>query len=164
MAERDLVSGSERVVLREAGKGWGAAQLSPDGRYVWGLSRLDPSTQTGKLLLVSVAGGQSRELLTITLRGEGFGPPFQWTPDGSAVVATKNPFSPSKELWLVPVTGGQPRKLDINPGLWMDEATGGGDRGFTVSPDGRSVAFQMGKTGAEVWALENFLPAPSAKK
>jgi len=36
--------------------------------------------------------------------------------------------------------------------------------GFSLSSDGRSLAFVMGKTVTEVWALENFLPAPSAKK
>ena len=88
------------------------------------------------------------------LRGEGFGPgPFQWTPDSRAVIATKNPFSPTRELWLVPVTGRELRKLDIDPSVWMEEATGGGDRGFSVSPDGRSIAFQMGRTGAEVGAV-----------
>ena len=171
VVERDLASGSERVVHREAG-GVEVAQLSPDGRYilVGSASTFDPSTQTASFLLVPVAGGQPRELLA---QREGFGVrPFQWTPDSSAVIITKNPFSRSsqwvwnlgRELWLVPVTGGGPRKLDIDPGVWMEDATGGGDSGFSVSPDGRSVAFQMGKTGAEVWALENFLPAPKAKR
>ena len=32
------------------------------------------------------------------------------------------------------------------------------------SADGRSIAFMMGKNAREVWAMENFLPAQSAKK
>ena len=34
----------------------------------------------------------------------------------------------------------------------------------SLSPDGHSIAFQKGKTVSEVWALENFLPAPGTKK
>ncbi len=162
VVERDMASGSERVVHREAG-GLRFTQLSPDGQYVFGGSRFDPSTQTASFLLVPVAGGQPRELLAPR---EGFGllGAFQWTPDSRAVIATKNPLSRGRELWLVPVTGGGPRKLDIDPDVWMEDATGGGDRGFSVSPDGRSIAFPMGRTGAEVWALENFLPARAAKR
>lgn len=159
VVERDLASGSERVVHQEAG-GLTFTQLSPDGQYVLGVSRFDASTQTGSILLVPVAGGQPRELLA---QREGFGRPFQWTPDSSAVIITKNPFSRSRELWLVPATGGAPRKLDIDPGVWMEDMTGGGDMGFSVSPDGRSIAFQTGKSGAEVWALENFLPLKTSR-
>lgn len=32
------------------------------------------------------------------------------------------------------------------------------DEGFSLSPDGRPIAFLSGKSAAEVWALENFLP------
>jgi virginiamycin B lyase len=35
---------------------------------------------------------------------------------------------------------------------------------ISLSPDGRRIAFLMRKTAAEVWALENFLPAPSEKR
>lgn len=165
VVERDVASGSERVVHRVAGsRGLNLPQLSPDGRYVAGYDvggASDPSTR--RLLLLPVAGGQPRELLTFTQPpGQGSGP-WQWTPDSSAVIAMMNPFSRSdRGLWQVPVTGGGPRKLDIDPGIWMEDSRGGGDRGFSVSPDGRSIAFQIGRSGAEVWALENFLPNTSA--
>lgn len=159
VVERDFASGSERVVHREAGP-VNYTQLSPDGQYVFRVSRFDPSTQSASLLLVPVAGGQPRELFRVTT-SEGFMPgPFEWTPDSRAVLAIKNVGS-RRELWLVPVAGGPHRKLDIDPNIWMAESTGGRDRGFSLSPDGRSIAFQMGKSASEVWALENFLPAPS---
>lgn len=157
--ERDVASGSERVVHREEMR---LAKVSPDGQYVFGTTRIDPSTGSS-LLLVPVAGGQPRELFRVTIP-EGFMPgPFQWTPDSSAVMAIKNTGS-RRELWLVPVTGGQPRKLDIDPDIWMAGAGGGRETGFSLSPDGRYVALKLGKEAYEVWALENFLPALSAKK
>lgn len=161
VVERDLATGSERVVHREVG-GLKLAQLSPDGEYVFGVARFDPSTGSS-LLLVPVAGGQTRELLRVTLP-EGFLPgPFEWTPDSRAVIAIKS-LGSRRELWLVPVTGGPHRKLDIDPDIWLAGSTGGRDRGFNLSADGRSIAFQTGKTAAEVWALENFLPSAPARR
>ena len=157
VVERDLASGSERVVHREAG-GVRAAQISPDGQYVFLVARYDPSTGSS-LLIVPVAGGQPRELFRITIP-EGFIPgPFGWTPDSRAVIAIKN-IGSRRELWLAPVTGGPHRKLDIDPNIWMEGGSGGRDWGFSLSADGRSIAFQTGKTVAEVWALENLLPTP----
>jgi len=157
VVERDVASGSERVVHTKELK---LAQLSPDGRYVFGTD-FDPSTQSAGLVVVPVAGGQPRELFRITVP-EGFMPgPFQWTPNSRAVLAIKN-IGSRRELWLVPVAGGPHRKLDIDPDIWMAGSSGGGDSGFSPSPDGRSIAFQTGRSAAEVWALENFLPSTSA--
>jgi hypothetical protein len=52
-----------------------------------------------------------------------------------------------------------PRKLDIDTSKW-------GDGRFAVHPDGRQLAFvaTVGEPGAEVWALENFLPAQTGKR
>jgi hypothetical protein len=60
--------------------------------------------------------------------------------------------------------GGQPRKLYIDPNIWLNGTARAGQQGFSLSPDGRSIAFQMGKNVTEIWALENFLPKSSAKK
>jgi hypothetical protein len=86
-----------------------------------------------------------------------------WTPDSGSLIIQKNTGS-RWELWRIPIAGGQPRKLDIDPGMWREEAAGlgpviQGDVGFTLSPDGRKVAITIGKNVSEVWAIENFLPA-----
>jgi len=47
-----------------------------------------------------------------------------WTPDSSAVIVTKNTGS-RWALWVVPVTGSQPRRLEIDPNVWL-EGSGGG--------------------------------------
>lgn len=162
VVERAVASGLERMVHLEAG-GLKLARLSPDGRYIFGVAGFDPSTQSSPLVVVPVAGGPPRELFRVLL-SEGFmAGPFQWTPDSRAVLAIKN-IGSRWELWLVPVAGGPHRKLDIDPDIWMAKSTGGRDRGFMLSPDGRSIAFQTGRSAAEVWALENFLPPQTVKR
>ena len=86
-----------------------------------------------------------------------------WTPDSRAVILPKQLTSSSerKELWLVPVAEGRPRKLDIDVDSWV--MPGGG---FQLRPNGGQIAFvaEAGGSGPEVWALENLLSLPSAKK
>jgi Tol biopolymer transport system component len=158
--ERDVASGAEREVNRVAGS-VGVGGLSPDGRY-FAPMLLDPATKTAKLLLVPVDGGQPRDLLRLT-RPEVVVNCCVWTPDSSAVLLVKDTGA-RRELWLTPVDEGRPRKLDIDPDLWMNGSPDPEKEAFGLSPDGRSIAFQMGKTVSEVWALENFLPAPKPRK
>jgi Tol biopolymer transport system component len=161
VVERDLASGRERDIYTEA-----TGLLSPNGQY-FAVRRVDPQTKSASYLLVPVAGGEPRELFRISqselsAAGTGWGA-GAWTPDSSAVIIHKNTVS-QPELWFVPITGGQPRRLDIDPNIWLNGTTRAGQQGFSLSPDGRSIAFQMGKTVTEIWALENFLPKSSAKQ
>ena len=64
------------------------------------------------------------------------------------------------EFWLVPLRGGEPKKIGNTPA------------GFTlssiaVSQDGRRLAYTVTDAGSrpttEIWALENFLPKPANK-
>ena len=75
----------------------------------------------------------------------------QLSPDGSEVAfvltevelqaATRN-----SDLWLVPLAGGEPRRLTANPGS---------DTRPRFSPDGRSLAFLSTRGGSsQVWQLE----------
>lgn len=164
--ERDLASGAERDVFQEDGIRLGV--LSPDGQYL-AISRANESTRTASLVLVPVGGGQPREIFRTT-------PPERvffggaWTRDGSAFIIQKHTGS-QWELWMVPVIGGGlPRRLAIDPMKWREGTGDGGalvqtgDSGFALSPDGRSIAMMVGRTGSEVWALENFLPRETAKR
>ena len=112
------------------------------------------------MLLIPTAGGEPQELLRANVP-EGFdGYRMIWTPDGRAVVLIKS-LAKGQELWLVPVSGGQARKLDIDVNDWV--IAGGG---FSLDPAGRQIAFvaEAGKMGPEVWALENVLPKPGGAK
>jgi Tol biopolymer transport system component len=131
---------------------------SPDRRWLATRTNVDPMTKAASLLLVPAAGGGAREVFQVT-EPESFagGRMVTWTPDNSSLlVAKRNPSG--VEMWQVPVNGGSPRKLDIDVGSWLDGAAGGLDSGFSLSPDGRQIAFMKGKHAAEVWAIENFLP------
>jgi Tol biopolymer transport system component len=157
IVERDLVSGAERDVY--AGE---AGILSPDGQY-FSVASTNASTKVSSLQLIPVAGGQPREFLRLT-QPEALGGRQTWTPDSRAVMFDKNTGS-HMELWLAPISGGQPRKLDIDPDVWLKGSVPQtGQLGFTLSPDGRNIAVYTGTTVSEVWALENFLPATVTKK
>jgi Tol biopolymer transport system component len=155
--ERDLASGTERRLY----DGPVSSYRSPDGKYIL-TKRTDAATKTSTLILIPLAGGPPRELLRLT-EPEVFAPQEMFTPDSSGVIVTKR-IGSRRELWLLPIAVGSPRKLDIDPDIWLDGNSGGGDLSFSLSPDGRHVAFQMGKAVSEVWVLENFLPKSSAKR
>jgi Tol biopolymer transport system component len=156
--EKDLTTGVERQVSREL-----AGPVSLNGKY-FAVAHPD------SLLVVPVDGGQPHELVRLkepekfVTRHDNLGSRREvWTPDSSAVLVVKDTGS-RRELWLFPIADGQPRKIDIDPDIWMNGSLAPGSDGFSLSPDGRSIAFQMGKQSDEVWALENFLPGLSAAK
>ncbi len=157
IVERDSTSGEEREMFRRRSDGNSISiVVSPDGRYI---ASVEYASKTSTLLLIPIAGGEPRELLRVSSPEGLDGYRLIWTPDNRAVILTKQLTADRdrKELWLVPVTGGQSRKLDIDVDNWV---------GFRLDPDGRRIAFvaEAGKLGSEIWALENFLPAPSAKR
>jgi len=69
-------------------------------------------------------------------------------PDGHAILAAEA----GKALWLVPVDGGTPRRLDVDISRWID------GQGIRLSPDGKQIAYFTGEDAREVWALENVVP------
>ena len=135
--------------------------VSPDDRFL-GIG--DGDSTTDRLVLVPVAGGAPRELYRAS-RPEGLdGYRMIWTRDSRALIVPKllDANGERKELWLVPVEGGQPRKLDIDVNNWI--LPGGG---FQLHPDGRRIAFSAddaAQSGPEVWAPDNVLPPASARK
>jgi Tol biopolymer transport system component len=157
--ERELESGVEREIFRHKG-GSVSMALSPDGRYIGAVDRSDKSST---LLLIPIAGGEPRELLRASRPEQLDGFRMIWTPDSRAVIVPKllSTDGERKQLWLVPVTDERPRKLDIDVDSWL--MPGGG---FQLRPDGGQVAFvaEAAGSGPEVWALENLLSLPSAKK
>jgi hypothetical protein len=66
----------------------------------------------------------------------------------------------TSELWLVPIADAPPRKLDFDANRVAPYAPGK----IRLHPDGRQLVYVSGQLSEEVWVLENFLPALSAKK
>jgi Tol biopolymer transport system component len=153
--ERDIASGRDRDVIRRRRSGGvtlGGVTLSPDGKYIATRHDVDKHST---VVIIPVAGGEPREILRVAqphfIQGV-----HGWAPGGTDVIAvriagdTENP-----DVLLIPTTGGAPRLLEV-PGF---------SRGAVrVHPDGRRIAYLAGKSAAEVWVLENFLPALTAKK
>ena len=147
--EGDMTTGSVREILR--GPGPQALRLSPDGRFFAGASRQGRSSEPA-LVLIPVDGGQptrlngGRPVLATAV---------SWAPDGRHLVVNAQ-GKDGREILLVPTDGSRARKLEgeLRPSMGA----------VTVHPSGREIAFQNGEYKAEVWALENFLPAVSAAK
>ncbi|MGH9778007.1 MAG: TolB family protein, partial [Candidatus Acidiferrales bacterium] len=121
---------------------------------------------THSLKLMSVEGGVPRDLLS-NFPAEKF-PGLSglvWAADGRHLFFTMQvgdgpagsswPDPEMMELWRVPVEGGKPQRL----GVEAEEL-----RDLTFHPDGRQLAFTAGSPAhAEVWVMENFLPAVKAE-
>jgi Tol biopolymer transport system component len=155
IVERDLATGQEREVI--AGVTNGPINLSPDGHWIATGMRAPSGNLAQAIALVPVRGGESRELLRAgpdERFGNYMGMP--WTPDGRAFLVRKV-LPKGSELWLVPITGEPPRRLDVDISEW----SGGPVGAPSLHPDGRQLAFVQlsSEPTTQVWALENFLPA-----
>jgi Tol biopolymer transport system component len=149
---RDLGTGNETELIRRPRLG--TLNLAPDGRAIATFS-FDPSAKSASLLLISIPGGEPRELMRVN---EPAGIQM-WAPDSRAIFIKRSPSDGRPALWRAPLDGTQPKKLDAN----LDPNIGQ----FRLHPDGRQVTFEVRvqhRQGVEVWALENFLPDLSRKK
>jgi Tol biopolymer transport system component len=150
--ERNLASGDERELVRIAHDTPGEIAVSPDGRHVAYLARQKPGSYG--LFIIPIAGGTS-QLLLAAEAPERLMYRFDWTADGAAIaIATRHDDTANQALWMVPIDGGKPRRLDVDINNWLL-----GD-GFRFDRAGKRVAFvaAAGKPGLEIRALENFLP------
>jgi Tol biopolymer transport system component len=123
--------------------------LSRDGRQL-----AFPVSESGSMLIkvMPAEGGDARDLLRLneSKLPSSFGT-IDWTPDGQGVLFVRqtSPVGFKSELWLIPVQGGEPRKLELTAENMHD---------LSVHPDGRHIAFTAGKPKSEIWVMENFLP------
>ena len=144
----DLETHRERELYRS--KGYiSRLACSPDGRQLAFLGGSE-AVVSNVVSTIPVSGGEPRELHTLKERTRfhgGVG--LSWTPDGRHVIVGR-PYDPEKtdELWIIPATGGEPRKLDLGFRV----------KHMSMHPDGQRIAFTVGKYTSEVWAMENFFP------
>ena len=153
--ERDVASGAETETFRVPAACTGAFARSPDGRFLVCVARDTTAGRSLSLLSMPVEGGQPTTLLAAS---EGEALSAVWTPDSRAILARKTVRKTGHaEMWLARL-GSAPRRLDIDTSKWEGR--------FALHPDGRQLAFvaTVGEPGAEVWALENFLPVQSSRR
>ncbi len=66
-----------------------------------------------------------------------------------SVEGTRSEDAAANSLWLVPVNGGQPRKLEIDVSGWIV------GQGIRLHPSGKQIAYSTGQDSRDVWALES---------
>jgi Tol biopolymer transport system component len=163
--ERDLASGTDRVVagrpspisLTPPDGKLGPISLSPNGRWIVS-HRSDASGKSAVVVLIPVSGGEPRDLLRVSLPEGVNNTSMPWTPDGRGILVRKTtaPDHATSELWLVPIDGTTPRKLEFDANRVAPYAAGK----IQLHPDGHQLAFVSGHLkNMEVWVLENFLPS-----
>jgi Tol biopolymer transport system component len=145
---RDLGTGQERQIHSDARH----FALSPDGRFL-AVLREDLPTKPAALEIVALDTGQSRELLRVP-DPVVFYKVLTWSADGRFLFFNGAPGR-TTELWRVAVENGASEKL----GIAME-----GLLQVRVHPDGRRIAFFASQLGGELWAMEQFLPAPEARE
>ncbi len=147
----NLATRRERELYR-ADSNMGRLACSPDGRR---LAFFATSQAGGPVVVKTIpaSGGEPRELFTLQKGQKVFwGVGISWTPDGQYMVIG-GPHVPDEpdELWIVPATGGEPRKVNLGVNQVMK---------LSLHPDGRRVAFSRMEPGGGggIWVMENFLP------
>lgn len=149
------VTGGASQTLHDAGPDSMAvgAVLSHDGRNVAFTTTgvRSPFASSPKAIrMISTAGGAARDLLTATGSQELQYLGMAWSPDDRYLyfIRRTDKHSPF-ELFRIPASGGQPESM----GLKLD-----GLRQIDIAPDGSRIAFSVGSSGSELWAVEGFLP------
>ena len=147
LMEHIVAAGRAQEVFRPQGSDMSWIRVSPDRKMVGFIRHpTGDSPKPSTFVVAPLSGGQERALFSSTgLNGQ----IWQWATDSQSVVLQKE-GSGGSELWRVPLTG-TPHKLAVDASSWSS---------FHLSPDSKHVAFtaQAGTPGAQIWALENFLP------
>ena len=146
----DLETGHEEILYQATEPQLmtpGNVVLSPDRRVIAFALWPDDTEQGGTLLLIPVSDGEPTVLHRFDA-GAAKPRVMSWTPDGRYLDYT---VWDERELWRVPVAGGDPELLE-----WR-----GMERqvGISFHPDGERIAFHAGKYAFEVWVMEGFLPS-----
>ncbi|HTC93099.1 MAG TPA: protein kinase [Terriglobales bacterium] len=123
-----------------------AAALSPDGK--WSLSFVSGSPP--KLLLEATGVGQPKEITNQEISSYQFA---SWLPDDQHFVFAGNAADHPARLYVQDVDGGKP--VPITPeGIDVSDIGGG----FTVSPDGKSVALMGANDDIFIYPIEGGTP------
>jgi Tol biopolymer transport system component len=157
---REVETGQERELYRVSNSTSSSFLApSPDGRQL-AFVVYDYATKTSTIKLVPISGGEARDLFVHVHdpKDSFFFSGIAWKPDGRELLLVKssNKSSESKtEIWRLSAEGGKPQAFGLT-GEWL--------RDLRIHPDGKRVSFTAGAQKYELWAMENFLPAPTVRK
>lgn len=146
----DIQTGQRLILYRppaDSDLGLENLALSPDESTL-AFQLRQQASGASLLMLIPTAGGVARQLLQIMKPESFLFGSFAWTADSKQILAVRTRNNTS-ELWLVPVDGGTPRKVEF-PSIRIVQ--------LRMSPDGRTIAFVSGEASGEVWVAENLLP------
>ncbi|HTD24784.1 MAG TPA: protein kinase [Terriglobales bacterium] len=139
------LSKSDGSVPVQLGEGQAAA-LSPDGN--WALSFMAGSPP--KLLVQSTGVGQPKEIVNDEISSYQFA---SWLPDDKHFIFAGNATDHAARLYVQDVDGGKPRPITPE-GIDVSDIGGG----FTVSPDGKSVALMGAHDDIFIYPIEGGTP------
>jgi len=168
---RDLSSGTETELIRA--DQLGQINLSPDDEFIATAVR-DGATNSIAFAVIPTKGGKPREIMRAAAGGKAGetgsnnkGSDFSflaWAPDSRSVYIRELLDGQPIAAWRAPVDGTTPQKLDWT----IDQFS----KGIVVAmqPNGRKMAYTTPVSSRadtpsanQIWVLENFLPARSAK-
>ncbi len=117
---------------------------SPDGTR---LAYLSVKPGAPMALATSVANGSDERVLLNADDIYPFINDVAWSPDGKLIAVTRSTGGMAGEIWLVPATGGSPRRLTHDPPRIFSE-------GPVFTPDGRGVVHSSNRAGAtNLWVV-----------
>ena len=120
---------------------------SPDGRQIAFVRWSPPGINA--IHLISPLGGADRKLSDLSV---GSGATLSWSPDGQWIAAARVGFPAettpdARSIYLIPVEGGEPRRL-------TQAQQAGLDRAPALSPDGRRLAYAACVTRLMPWPCD----------
>lgn len=149
LRRHDLAAGADAVeYVAQDRQGFGYVVPSHDGR----LLAFAHASGTGTGLYVTTAPF-AKPKAVLALAAEYRIQLVGWSQDDSELIysrAARSDRTNLGELWRVPVAGGTPRSLGLAVRGLSNPA---------VSPDGRTVAFNLGSLDWETWVLERIVPS-----
>ncbi len=123
---------------------------SPDGKFLAIVDKSSSQDPNG-IFLLSTETGEKRKLTLPPAQYVGDGYPT-FCPDGQTLAFTRTRVGTVDDIYVVPVLGGEPRRL-TSDNRWI--------HGLAWTPDGRSIVFSSNRGGSQsLWRVSPSTGAP----
>lgn len=134
--------------------------VSPDGQWL-AFHAMNPRLAETSVLLMPSRGGPTREVYR-NRGGQAMGnrSGLPWAPDGKSILFYYAPKEGPGGIWQLPVDGGAPRLVvDTKVLAAITQGENTEARNYRLSPDGRQLVFETGRSRAEIWMMSGFQAA-----